>query len=142
MRDPLVQLIGADYSYFNRFEFPPGEQPTYITDAYGLSPGDGFDVGKIIREDFKLVDSATEPGVQVADLLASGTRRLLRGGFERAHEVSLLLGANLLGTARNENIIHMISLTGSADVSTRTAQVLGTLRRAAKPLLLSAQRVG
>ena len=138
--EPLIQLVGADYSYFDRFEFAPGEQPTYLTDEYGLPPRDGIDLGKIIREDFKLVDSATEPGIQVADLLASGTRRLLRGGFERAHEVALLLGANLLSTLGDENIIEMISLAGSAGVSSRTAQVLGTLSGAAKPLLVREKR--
>lgn len=135
MQQPFVQFTEGDYSYFDRFEFAAGEAPTYLSDDYGLPPHDGFDVGKIMREDFQLVDSATEPGVQVADLLASGLRRLLRGEFGRSHEVALLLGANFLSTMKSENIVHMISLTGLSNASERTEKILSTLRRTAKPIL-------
>ena len=135
LSQPLIQIIGADYSYFERFEFPAGERPMYLSDVYGLPSRDGINVGKIIREDFQLMDSVSVPGIQVADLLASGLRRLLRGGFERSHEVALLFGSNLLTAPKDEHVVSMISLTGSHKASPRTAQLLHTFNRTAKPVI-------
>jgi hypothetical protein len=135
MRAPFIQLTDADYSYFKRFDFAPGEHPDYLQTEYGLPPSDGFNAKKVLSEDFKLEDSALSSGIQAADLLAAGVRRLLRGGFTRAHEASLLLGANMLGCLKGENVIDMLSLAEIGHLDAATTKVIKTLERGTKPII-------
>lgn len=135
MREPMLMLKEADYSYFSRFEFAPGNEPTYLTTEYGLEAKDGFDARKVLREDFALVDSNSCPGVQAADLLASGIRRALRGGFERLHEVSLLIGANMVSGLKGESAVDLLTLGETRAVDNATASVIKTMDRQRKPLL-------
>jgi hypothetical protein len=100
-----------------------------------LKPSVGFDAKKVLSEDFALEDSALRSGVQAADLLAAGVRRLLRGGFTRAHEASLLLGANMLSCMRDENVIDMLSLAEIGQLDSATAKVIKTLARGTKPII-------
>lgn len=136
LRDPMIQLVEGDYSYFQRYEFPVGQYPTYLQEEYGIeSSGKGMNVGQMVREDFQLVDSNQVPGVQVADLISSGLRRLLRGGFTRSHEVALGLGENMLSILRGETQIGLVSLAHISPVSDRTAATLERLARKTKPLV-------
>jgi len=138
LRDPIIQLTGADYSFFQRFEFPKGEAPTFLRDDYGIEiDTDPLDVGKMVREDFRLVDSAAVPGVQVADLLASGLSRTMRGNFDDLESVARLIGANLLQREGGQPPVQLVSLggTGGDTVTDRSAVLLDAMRRSAKPLL-------
>lgn len=136
LRDPMIQLVEGNYSFFQRFEFPAGQFPTYLEEDYGIkSSGHGMDVGKMIGEDFQLVDSNAAPGVQVADLISSGLRRLFRGGFTRSHEIALGLGGNMLSILRGETQIGLVSLSNAAPVSDRSAAILQCLASKAKPLV-------
>lgn len=51
-------------------------------------------------------------GVQIADLLASGIRRCLRGGFSDNIKASKLLGALMVSNVRNEYPIFLTGFTG------------------------------
>jgi hypothetical protein len=82
IQDPMIMLEGADYSFFHRFEYEAGGVPEYLERDYGIQIESGTNVGKLIHEDFQFVDSDLSAGVQVADLIAGGVRRLLRGGEE------------------------------------------------------------
>lgn len=137
IKEPMATLEGADYSYFKRFDFPPNEIPTYLTTEYGIPQKDGFNVRKILMEDFAFVDSDVSSGVQAVDLLASGVRRLLRGQFTRAHEVALLIGANLVESPKGENPISLLSLGTSGDVDHETAKIIRTIARNRKPMVAS-----
>lgn len=94
LRMPMISLRGADYSAFRRFEFAPEDAPTYLKDDYGIETGSDprINLGMIVREDFRFRDSAHDAGVQVADLLSSGLRRCLRGGFSNNDLAACLLG--------------------------------------------------
>lgn len=113
LREPMPMLEGADYSWFNSFYFPEGEEPTYLQDVYGIEDCDADDrklnIGQLVREDVAFVDSETSLGVQVADLLASGLRRCLRSRFERNSEVAALLGGLMVQNVRNQAPVHLIS---------------------------------
>jgi len=138
LRDPILQLTGADYSFFQRFEFPRGAAPTFLRDDYGIDmETDPLDVGKMIREDFRLVDSAAVPGVQVADLLASGLRRTMRGNFDDPEKIARLLGANMLQREEGAPPLKLISLGGIPDipVTDRSAVLSAAMGRYAKSLL-------
>jgi len=137
--DPMIMIKDAgDYRRFKRYEFAPGEAPTYLAEHYGIAVSDDVsDVGKIVREDFKLVDSAAVPGVQVADLLASGLRRVLRGRFDYPDRIAMLLGANMVSEERGKPPLQLIAL-GAGDstaVTDRTATLVGLMQRACKSYL-------
>lgn len=141
LADPMIQLEGADYRHFSRFNYPPGEEPTYLKDVYGIENQGGLkgnlNIGKMVREDFKLVDSDTTPGIQVADLLASGIRRLFRGGFQAEARIALLLGTNMVQLQRGETPVKMVSLDKSAAASERTARLIRLMSSSARPMLAS-----
>lgn len=142
-RDPMLMLKdGADYRFFDRkYLFPPGEAPTYLRDVYGLDyqpEGDAVDVGKIVRDNFQLVDSRKVTGVQVADLLASGLRRTLRGNFDRPGRIALCLGSNMLQRAYEAPPVRLIGVgPGDTHVSRRAADLLRTMARVSRPYLSS-----
>ena len=96
VRDPLPMLKGADYTAFSRFEYSDKEAPTYLQTVYGIDEiGDdpSLNIGKIIGEDIKFADSTRSPGIQIADLLASGVRRVLRQNFKDNRQAAVLLGS-------------------------------------------------
>lgn len=128
-------LEGADYSHFSRFDYLPGEKPTYLKEQYGIEVGDGSNIGKIVLEDFKLADSATTSGLQIADLLASGIRRLFRGGFESEEKIALLIGSNMVQQMRGEHPIKLVSLDKTAAVSKHSAHLIHLMASAGRPML-------
>ena len=109
---PWVMLDGADYGGFNRFKFPPGEEPTFLRDQYGIdscrTPPDNL--GKLCRENFEFVDSKQSPGVQVADLLAAGLRRTLRQGFADNDHASRLLGSIMVQSKLGQPPVTLMTL--------------------------------
>lgn len=127
-----------NYSHFERFNYPTGEEPTYLQDHYGIEArggGDVTNIGQVVREDFELVDSAGCAGVQVADLLSSGLRRLLRGGFSNPETVARLLGSNMVQEVRNQVPVMLVSLDKTADVSSGVAHLLRIISAYTRPML-------
>lgn len=140
--NPMVMLSdgGSDYSYFKRFEFENGSPPEFLNRDYGLTVENGANIGKIVGEDMELVDSANVDGVQVADLLASGVRRLLRGGFDNPSVAARLLGCNMTETIKKGHTpIRLVSLDVTSSVSSRNAGLIRTMGKQTKPLLLKSR---
>jgi hypothetical protein len=139
LRDPMISLEGEDYSHFERFEYERGKAPDHLSKVYGLDVdtknNNVVNVGKVIREDFKYVDSTSSSGVQVADLLASGIRRVLRQNFDDVERVALALGANFLQPLRDETTIRLISLDQTGHVDESAAKLIRLMARDALPLL-------
>jgi hypothetical protein len=141
-RDPMLMLTdSADYSFFNRYEYAPGEAPTYLKDQYGIDSGSHpGNVGAMVRDNFKLVDSSVVAGVQVADLLASGLRRAMRFNFDSPERIATLLGANLLEELKDGPPVRMVALGCDRDcqVSDRTAGLLQAMTQFNKPYVAGA----
>jgi hypothetical protein len=142
LTEPMMELEGEDYRHLQRFEFPLGKEPHYLTTTYGIelkSRSTKLDVGKMIRDDFHYVDSNEVAGVQVADLLAAGLRRLLRGGFEeRTNDVARSFGANTLQGLRGEYPVKFVSLDQEGEATDRTAHVMRLIREQCRPMVLRA----
>jgi hypothetical protein len=143
-RDPLPMIKGSDYSHFANYYFPEGEEPTYLKDFYGIDLGDDdegrqIDVGRVVSGDAAFVDSRSDAGVQVADLLASGIRRCLRSGFERDEEIAKALGSVLVENDDRQVPVHLIALGDPADeqVPSDVVARLNAMRSAARPMLTS-----
>ncbi|WP_146115976.1 DUF3800 domain-containing protein [Malikia granosa] len=133
---PFEAVRGFNYSFMKNYEFEDGKAPDYLQTDYGFPEMDGFDLGKILRREMTFVDSESSEGVQVADLLASGLRRLLRGQFQDNHSVATALGKLMLKNRRGEYPICLVALSekehsASANVSKRLKQ----LELHSKPML-------
>lgn len=138
-RDPMLMLKGANYEFFKRFEFASGEVPRFLKEDYGLDYGDDVaDVGKMVRDDFQLVDSNDVAGVQVADLLASGLRRAMRCNFDDPARIASLLGANMLQEAHRAQPVRLIALGNGNEpiVSEQTARLLTAMTQFNRPYLV------
>lgn len=135
LTDPMLMLEGADYRHFSRFDYSADEEPTYLKDCYGIESRGGSNIGKMIQEDFQLADSATTPGLQISDLIASGIRRLLRGSFDAEDQIALLIGANMVQCLKDENPIKLITLDQTANVSPRAAHLIELIASTGRPML-------
>ncbi|HFF6158313.1 TPA: DUF3800 domain-containing protein [Stenotrophomonas maltophilia] len=135
LREPGIFVKGFDYSHFEkRFRTAPEDIPAYLQEAAGHTIKSAVNLGAIMR-DSKFVRSHDVPGVQVADLLASAWRRLLRGGFEDNDGVAHLLGRLTVQRPRPNPSIHLMSL-GAGRLAEgavyRAALIAG---KSAKPML-------
>lgn len=137
LEKPMIMLEGENYSHFERFNYPIGEEPTYLQDQYGIEGQSGYvtNIGQVVRDDFELVDSAGCPGVQVADLLSSGFRRLLRGDFSDSDTVAKLLGGNMVQGVMNQVPVMLVSLDQTAEVSNSLAHLLRIISSSTRPML-------
>ena len=132
--EPAIFLVGADYSHFDRsFSYGPGEAPTHL----GLSDAErasSADLGKILR-DFEFVRSQDVDGVQVADLLASTLRRMLRGEFDDNHRMAEAIGKLTVQRPSSNPPVHLISLSHEHLPEEHVRAVAISMRRSAKPML-------
>lgn len=94
--DALPILEGEDYSALGLFSH--GSGPEYLNDTYGLNVdvASGLNLGRMLSEDFSFVDSRSDDGVQVADLLVGGIRRALQQEFKKNLRAGRLLGKVML----------------------------------------------
>lgn len=110
LRDPGIFVEGFDYSHFDmRFRNAPQDIPAYLQESAGHTIESAVNLGAIWR-DSKFVRSHDVPGVQVADILASAWRRVLRGEFEDNDGVAFLLGGLMVQRQSPNPPIHLISL--------------------------------
>jgi hypothetical protein len=110
LRDPGIHVEGFDYSHFEkRFRNAPADIPAYLQEAAGHTIKSAVNLGAVMR-DSNFVRSHDVPGVQVADLLASAWRRVLRGEFEDNQGVAHLLGRLTVQRQTPNPSIHLMSL--------------------------------
>jgi len=110
LRDPGIFVEGFDYSHFEKhFRSAPEDIPAYLQEAAGHAINSAVNLGAVMR-DSKFVRSHDVPGVQVADLLASAWRRVLRGEFEDNDGIARLLGRLTVQRQSPNPSIHLMSL--------------------------------
>ena len=79
--------------------------------------------------------------MQVADLLASGLRRLLRGQFQDNRRVATALGKLMLQNRRGEHPICLVALSDEeSSASTYVSKVVTQLALNSKPMLTPVQQ--
>lgn len=109
--EPSVFVREFDYSHYEKaFRFAPGEMPTYLQEETGIEIGSGSNLGKVLK-DFAFVRSHEVLGVQIADLLASTFRRVLRGEFVNNIKIARSLGKIMVQRAKPQPPVHLISLS-------------------------------
>ena len=139
LKEPLEMLEGADYSAFSRFEYSEDEAPAYLEEQYGIeNEGDapGLNIGKLIHEDLQFVDSKGSLGVQAADLLAAGVRRLLRRNFNDHSQAARLLGTLMPQRQRGTPPVHLLRFSRNEQLaSTSASDMVRLMQRYACPML-------
>lgn len=134
--EPILIIREFDYSSMSHYEFAQGDEPTYLQDQYGLPEMDGFDLGKLVGEDFEFVDSKAVAGIQVADLIASGLRRFLKGEFQDNDTAAELLGRLTIQNVKTQLPVKLVSLGAESAVDGELTKRLRILERFARPYLL------
>lgn len=137
LRSPMPMLVGADYSAFSRFDWAPEEKPTYLRE-YGIEINDqvATNIGMLVRENFKFVDSKSNQGVQVADLLASGLRRCLRCEFTDNESAAQLLGRLMVQNYKGKPPIRLLGfLKNEPSVNARLGQMVQIMEENARMML-------
>lgn len=123
--NPTPALDWCDYSPMKEYICTV---PDYVVEKIpGLEGEEAFNVQKIVRGDIEFVDSKYSPGVQVADLLASGLRRLLRLEFDDNEAIARALGKLLLQEESNGPPVALIAFNGDSPVNEQLAQVVRLL---------------
>lgn len=122
---PTPVLNWCDYSPMNEYICTV---PDYIVEKIpDLKGKESFDVQKIVRGDMEFVDSKLSPGVQVADLLASGLRRLLRLEFDDNEAMAQALGKLLLQEEGNRPPVALLAFNDASAVNAQLARVVRLL---------------
>lgn len=137
--EPLIFVEEFDYSPMK--ELMLDEPPEYLEREYGINAGPGLDIGKIIRDDMEFVDSERSPGIQVADLLASGVRRCMRRRFSDTLAVARALGGLMIQGMDDKPPLKLISFSPDAPVEPETARVVEAMTLAARPMISSETRI-
>lgn len=120
-REPFVRVEDFDYRHFKIYELPQGKTPDYLESEYGIKVEHALDIGKLIRDNLKFEDSKTSLGIQVADLLASGVRRALRGGFKDNKAIARAIGRLTLQNERGKYPINLVAFSESESKADSTA---------------------
>jgi hypothetical protein len=116
IREPFTWVRGFDYRHMRSYEFEDGKAPDYLQTDYRLPPMDAFDVQKLIRGNIAFVDSKSVDGIQAADLIARGLRRVLREQFDDVKSIAQLMGRLMMQNRRGRNPISLVTFSSTEDV--------------------------
>ncbi len=141
IRDPMIFIRQFDYSDMGAYEFADGKTPDYLQKDYGLPEMEGFDLQKLLCGNVRFPDSKDSEGVQIADLVASTLRRLLRGNFDNCNAVAEALGPSMLENQRGKLPVLLTGFTGdNRPVGGHVTTVLKTFERRCKAAFLRRPR--
>lgn len=134
---PFPMIRECDYSSMAHYEFTKETLPTYLKGDYGIETKDSaWNIGKILRDNMKFVDSKSSAGVQAADLIVSGIRRCLRREFSDNNTAADLLGSLMVQSMNRQPPIRLVSLGIEADMYPESGHLVNRMARRAKPMLI------
>lgn len=136
----LPILEGEDYSALERFRFPRGSGPQYLNETYGLDVDltRALDLRRILSEDFRFVDSRTDDGVQIADLLVGGIRCALQQEFKKNLRAGRLLGKIMIQQPDNQSPIALEAFShADQPLIPAVAQTVHAMRLNVRPFICS-----
>jgi hypothetical protein len=137
LEQPLMMLEGADYSHFDAAFSLDGGYPDWLPVPPNPRDRDqATSAAKIWATDHAYVDSATSPGVQVADLIVSGLHGCLRGRFADNDLAAALLGRLMVQSPAGKPVVPVIALTNAdaGALSPEVARRIHLMRSNARPM--------
>lgn len=109
LENPIGIVDGFDYRYLNEYIYHKGEIPEYLIEKKpSLIHSNAINIQKLFRKDFGYEDSMKNDGLQVADLLASGMRKLLKMRFKDNEIIANLLGNLMIQQQNNKPPIDIV----------------------------------
>lgn len=135
LNDPFITLRGSGGKAISNFDFERGKVPRWHVSEDRVPDENALDINKMFREDIKFCDSRALPGIQAVDLLASGTRRLLRGGFVDNDKAGKLIGRLMLTAFKGQNTLRTISFTSARQLDGHAAGAVQLVARHCRPTL-------
>jgi hypothetical protein len=134
--EPLERVKGFNYSHFSAYEYEDGKMPDYLQTEYGLPPMEAINVQKLIRGNLAFQDSKASNGIQVADLVASGLRRVLRRSFDNSDAVAEALGRLTLQNKHQRPSINLISFSEvENETSEHVARMARLMSKTCRPMI-------
>jgi hypothetical protein len=133
--DPLPRVEGFDYSHMAKYDC--AEEPTYLKEQYGVDVdlSDVLDIGRLIRDDIQFVDSRSDFGIQLADLVVSGLRRCLRKEFNDNPRAAAFLGRLMVGRGRGQQPLLLLSLGEEKALDKPTERLIRMMKRQQRPMI-------
>jgi hypothetical protein len=137
LREPFIQLEEGNYKFMKKYLYSEDKVPEFLHKEYGFEKrtGGAFNVGNILLDDMSFVDSKTHFGVQIADLLASTTRRILRNEFLDNIGIAKLLGSLMLQNYKDKNSIQLISFIDTNITNEETGRNIEIIDKASKRII-------
>lgn len=136
LREPSAKVEGFDYRHFQAYEFADGDIPKYLQAQTNVKIANAMDLQKLFREDLKFEDSKNSVGIQVADLLASGLRRCLRGQFDANAVVAKALGKLTLQNEGQSSPIHLVSFSDENEADKTASDSVKLMIKVCRPMIL------
>lgn len=134
MKAPLMMVNGFDYTSLQRYR---GPVPEYLRAVLGDEQKEALDIVKIVREDIQFADSKECPGIQAADLVATGLRRCLRRQFSDNKLIAALLGRLMVQAQHNGPPLNLITFAAERHkIAWETAQLVGIMIGNCKGMIL------
>lgn len=135
LTEPAIFVREFNYSHYDRaFQYAPGEMPTYLQEATGVHIDSGSNLGKVLK-DFDFVRSHDVPGVQIADIIASSFRRVLRGEFADNLGMAKRLGHLTVQRSQPEPSIKLVTLSREHVTPKGAAYTILAIDRASRRML-------
>lgn len=138
LTEPGVGLKWCDYSHMKEYIYEKGTLPEYLVEEFPqLNDESGFNIQKIIRDDIGFVDSASCDGVQIADLLASGLRKVLRQEFTDNDLVASALGKLMIQERKNRPVLKLITFGEEKVINDNDLKsLINLITRSCRPMVL------
>jgi hypothetical protein len=125
LSSPLLQMRGADYSFFEQFCGQAAEPPPHLKERVAKSdePFQYFEMNRVLA-DLKFYRSHVLTGLQVVDMLAAGIRRACNGTLQSTGWKDL--GRLMPRPQNGSEIVKLLALEDLPDRPVPYAKVLRT----------------
>lgn len=135
IEEPLMMVRGFNYSFMTQYEFPDGRPPGYLKESYGIEIEDALDIQKLVRGNMTFMDSKNSIGIQAIDLIVSGIRRCLRGGFSNNELAAASLGKLMLQAAHNNPSINLVTFGAGAPLPKETDHIVRVMSASSRRMI-------
>ena len=134
IREPFTTYRQLDYSRMKNFEFTEDTYPEHLHTDHGLPRMEGFDLQKILGQYVRFPDSKSSDGIQVADLLVRGLRRVLRKSWDDPDAVATAIGRLTGRQGTGGPSIKLINFSRNQMVLPATGLLLSAMGESSRPL--------
>lgn len=117
LKKPGYLFSTFNYSVMNEYFYDKGEIPEYLVNKFpSLKNKTALDIQKIFIKDLKFINSKSSDGIQIADLMATGLRRLLRNEFTDNHRVANAFSQLFVQNYINKPPLSLISFSEEKNI--------------------------